>query len=107
MSSVRWLVLDAMGVIYRARDDVAELLIPYLREIDCQLTDREIEHLYRETSLGRLTSSEFWRQCGVDGDDAEVLAAVEAVLVSTGRSLAGSGLSVAEAALRRLNREER
>ena len=81
MSSVRWLVLDAMGVIYRARDDVAERESPSFR----------IGH------MGHVD----------DNHLLEVLAAVEAVLVSTGRSLAGSGLSVAEAALRRLNREER
>ena len=73
MSTIRWLVLDAMGVIYRACDDVAELLIPYLRDNGCRLADAEIEGLYREASLGRMTSSEFWQRCGVDGNDAEYI----------------------------------
>lgn len=72
--AVRWLVLDAMGVIYRAGDDVAELLIPYLRDKGCRLSDAEIEALYHAASLGRMTSSEFWQGCGVDGDDADYTA---------------------------------
>lgn len=73
MSTVRWLVLDAMGVIYRAGDDVAELLIPYLRGNGCQLADAEIEALYHDASLGRMTSAQFWQRCGVDGSDADYI----------------------------------
>ncbi|WP_420444549.1 HAD family hydrolase [Candidatus Poriferisodalis sp.] len=73
MSTIGWLVLDAMGVIYRARDDVAELLVPYLRDNGCRLADAEIEDLYRDASLGRMTSSEFWQRCGVDGNDIEYI----------------------------------
>ncbi len=73
MTTIRWLVLDAMGVIYSAADDVAELLIPYLRDNGCRLAEAEIEDLYRGASLGQTTSSEFWQQCGVDGNDAEYI----------------------------------
>ncbi|WP_419944212.1 HAD family hydrolase [Candidatus Poriferisodalis sp.] len=73
MSDVRWLVLDAMGVMYHAGDDVAELLIPYLRGNGCQLADSEIEALYLDASLGRMTSSQFWQRCGVDGSDADYI----------------------------------
>ena len=73
MSDVRWLVLDAMGVIYRAGDDVADLLIPYLRGNGCQLADAEIEALYLDASLGRMTSSQFWQRCGVDDSDADYI----------------------------------
>ena len=61
---IRWLVLDAMGVIYRAGDDVTELLIPYLRGNGCQLTDAGIEALYLGVSLGQMTSLQFWQHCG-------------------------------------------
>jgi putative hydrolase of the HAD superfamily len=63
------LVLDAMGVIYRHGDDVAELLIPYLRSIGCEIPSGTIENLYRLASLGRMSSRDFWDRCGVDGDD--------------------------------------
>lgn len=74
LSDIRWLVLDAMGVIYRAGDDVVELLIPYLRGKGCRLPDAEIEGLYRVASLGEMTSSKFWSRCGVDGNDADYIA---------------------------------
>lgn len=70
---IRWLVLDAMGVIYRAGDDVAELLIPYLRGNGCQLDGAEIEALYLDASLGRMTSAQFWHRCGVDGSDNDYI----------------------------------
>lgn len=74
LSGIRWLVLDAMGVIYRAADDVADLLIPYLRTKGCQLTDTVIESLYQAASLGRMTSAEFWQRCGVEGSDSDYIA---------------------------------
>lgn len=73
MSEGFWLVLDAMGVIYRACDDVEEVLIPYMRDRGCRFEDEEIESLYLETSLGRLSSTEFWAACGVDGIDTEYI----------------------------------
>ena len=30
--AVKWVILDAMGVVYRVGDDVADLLVPYIRE---------------------------------------------------------------------------
>ncbi len=59
------LVLDAMGVIYQAGDDVVELLIPFI----CERTDTApdiIEELYRQCSLGEFSSSSFWQQVGLD-----------------------------------------
>ena len=62
-------VFDAMGVLYLIGDDESELLIPYLRELGCQLGDDQIHQAYEDTSVGRLTSAEFWEVCGVRGDD--------------------------------------
>ncbi|EPH06220.1 HAD hydrolase, family IA [Propionibacterium sp. oral taxon 192 str. F0372] len=61
----RILVLDAMGVIYRSADDVAELLIPFVRAKDCILSAAEIKRHYRAASLGRMTSDELWLACGL------------------------------------------
>lgn len=63
-----FVVLDAMGVIYTARDDVAELLIPFARSMGCVLDDRTIAAAYVECSLGRSTSMELWRTLGLHGD---------------------------------------
>ena len=73
MNECLWLVLDAMGVIYRSCDDVEEVLIPYLRDRGCQLEDAEIESLYLEASLGHRSSAEFWAACRVHGVDAEYI----------------------------------
>lgn len=59
------LVLDAMGVIYRSADDVAELLIPFVRAKGCRLSSAKIEKHYRAASLGLMTSEELWLACGL------------------------------------------
>ena len=62
---------DAMGVLYRSRDDVAELLVPYARAKGSTLDARTIGSLYTECSLGRLTSADLWRYLGAAGADDE------------------------------------
>jgi putative hydrolase of the HAD superfamily len=63
---------DAMGVLYRSRDDVAELLVPYARAKGSALDAGKIELLYTECSLGRFTSADLWRYLGAAGaDDVE------------------------------------
>ena len=39
------LVLDAMGVMYHPADDVADLLIPFVRAKGCDRSDAEIARL--------------------------------------------------------------
>jgi putative hydrolase of the HAD superfamily len=63
--NIKMVVMDAMGVIYVARDDVKELLIPFLRQKDCTISDKNIYKLYQECSLGRFSSSEFWHRMQV------------------------------------------
>jgi len=58
---------DAMGVLYETGDDVEELLIPYLREKGCTLPDSDIEDLYRDCSLGKLSSRDFWTATDATG----------------------------------------
>lgn len=60
-AAVECIILDAMGVIYQAADDVAELLIPFLRSKGCELSDEEIKNLYTECSLGAFSSQQFWK----------------------------------------------
>ena len=64
-SKQRILVLDAMGVIYRVGDDVADLLVPFIREQGGVEDASAIEAVYREASLGRFDAGEFWRRVGV------------------------------------------
>ncbi len=63
---MKTLVLDAMGVIYAARDDIVELLCPFVHEQRGIKDDRRIEELYTLASLGKLSAEEFWKQVQVD-----------------------------------------
>jgi putative hydrolase of the HAD superfamily len=61
------LMLDAMGVLYQAGDDVGELLIPFVhRHGDGALSPQAIDLAYVEASLGRMTPDGFWSRMGVD-----------------------------------------
>jgi len=59
------LALDAMGVIYAVGDDVADLLIPFIRENGGIDDIHRIEAEYIEASLGKMQPTEFWRRVGV------------------------------------------
>jgi putative hydrolase of the HAD superfamily len=61
------LLLDAMGVLYQAGDDVAELLVPFVRRHGrTELPAEEIEREYISASLGRTDSAAFWQRVGVN-----------------------------------------
>jgi len=60
------LVLDAMGVIYSARDDVKDLLCPFIAEKDGSKDTSKIGRLYLSASLGNISAFEFWKAVGVD-----------------------------------------
>jgi HAD superfamily hydrolase (TIGR01509 family) len=59
------IVLDAMGVIYAARDDLAELLIPYVASHG-GADAATVEAAYLRASRGELTAAELWRAVGLD-----------------------------------------
>ena len=59
------LVLDAMGVIFEAADDVAELLIPFIAEKSGACDEAIIQAAYLDASLGTIDPDEFWNQVGV------------------------------------------
>lgn len=66
------IVLDAMGVIFQAGDDVADLLIPFLRSKSCPYTDSEIREQYIKCSLGEFSSEVFWVKMGVKENAGKV-----------------------------------
>jgi len=69
---LRGVVLDAMGVIYEARDDVSELLVPFARSRGSGRTDAEIHEIYRRSSLGELTTAQLWQELGMPGATEEL-----------------------------------
>jgi len=65
-SSKKLLVLDAMGVIYAEADDGLNLLYPFIVEKGGTQDIQEIIRLYSDASIGKMSSSEFWRSAGLD-----------------------------------------
>jgi len=63
---MKYLVLDAMGVLYTAYDDVKELLHPFIVEKGGLNDLNRINNIYIEASLGRMTSADFWKTVGLD-----------------------------------------
>ena len=60
----KWLLLDAMGVVFRVGDDVADLLVPFVRQRS-DVPRRVIEASYADATLGRMTSEGFWEAVGL------------------------------------------
>lgn len=63
---LRIIVLDAMGVIYSVAYDDRDLLRPFVEEKGGTKDASKIEMLYDSTSLGKMSSSEFWEAVGLD-----------------------------------------
>ena len=62
------LVLDAMGVMYLAADDVAELLIPFVQDHG-GISDRDqISRNYILASVGKIDVDTFWKNVGLSAD---------------------------------------
>ena len=64
--TARAVVLDAMGVVYRSGDDVAELLVPFVERQGSRASPTEVATLYEKASLGRLDPDALWRALGLD-----------------------------------------
>jgi putative hydrolase of the HAD superfamily len=69
---IKWVIFDAMGVIYEIADDVSDLLVPYLRSKNNTLPLKKIYKLYIEASLGHITSPEFWNLLGYSSEYPEI-----------------------------------
>lgn len=70
----KWIIFDAMGVIFTVGDDTNELLVPFVMERNKDLTREYINEVYRSASLGEISSNEFWRKMKVckEGEEEAV-----------------------------------
>jgi HAD superfamily hydrolase (TIGR01509 family) len=60
----KWIVFDAMGVIFMDEDDTNDLLVPFLHAREPGLTKDSINTVYKKASLGNISSAEFWKELG-------------------------------------------
>jgi FMN phosphatase YigB (HAD superfamily) len=63
---MRCVVLDAMGVIFSAADDVADLLIPFVCASGGIVDAEAIKSTYIDASLGVISADEFWIAVGLE-----------------------------------------
>ena len=64
-----WVILDAMGVLYREGDDFTNLMLPYVRRNGCELPDDAVERAFNRCSAGDIDSEDMWRACGLESTD--------------------------------------
>jgi len=70
--AIKWVIFDAMGVIFEVVDDVSDLLVPYLRSKNYKEPIRFIFKEYTRASLGQTTSLEFWTALGYKNKYPEI-----------------------------------
>ena len=70
--TIKWVIFDAMGVIYEVADDVSDLLVPFLRSKNYNKPIRFIFKEYIRASLGQITSLEFWTALGYNKEYPEI-----------------------------------
>ena len=70
--AIKWVILDAMGVIYEVADDVSDSLVPFLRSKNYNKPVRFIFKEYIRASLGQVTSLEFWTALGYNKEYPEI-----------------------------------
>jgi putative hydrolase of the HAD superfamily len=63
--ALRCVVLDVMGVIFEAADDVAELLVPFVGASGGSDDAGWVETKYLEASLGVISADDFWTSVGL------------------------------------------
>jgi HAD superfamily hydrolase (TIGR01509 family) len=61
----RWIVFDAMGVIFEEADDILNGLVPFLQRRGFALDPETVHSIYRRASLGEISSREFWNRLGL------------------------------------------
>src|SRR3990167_1617898 len=61
---IKWIIFDAMGVVFTEGDDVRNILIPFVQERN-PISKDEIYTVYRRANLGEISSREFWEDVGL------------------------------------------
>lgn len=56
----KWVFFDVMGVVFIVGDDTNDLLVPFIRKKNPQISIEKINKAYLEASLGNISSLKFW-----------------------------------------------
>jgi len=67
---IKYVIFDAMGVVFTVGDDTNNLLVPYILEKKPDAARETILRLYHEASLGNISPERFW--AGVGFREAEI-----------------------------------
>lgn len=60
------IVLDGMGVLYQEKDNLENLLVPFVRQKGSSLPDEEILKKAKILTQGRSSVEDFWKSVGLD-----------------------------------------
>lgn len=63
---MKWIIFDMMGVICTTADDVNDCLIPYIHRYNTSCSKADINDLYMQASLGKLSSQHFFECVGIN-----------------------------------------
>lgn len=69
---MKWVILDAMGVVYKVGDDTNDLLVPFVKSKNDSLSSERINNLYLQASLGHISSEIFWAKLGFAHEFPEI-----------------------------------
>lgn len=68
----KWVFFDVMGVVFMVGDDTNDLLVPFIKEINPNISVEKINKAYIEASLGNISSRDFWLSMGIDHHDKAI-----------------------------------
>lgn len=68
----KWLILDAMGVIFIEGHDLHELLIPFIKEKNKNISVDLVYNTYIQASLGKISSFNLWSNLGFENEYPEI-----------------------------------
>ena len=64
--NIKWVIFDAMGVIYTKSDDVLEWVAPFLKEKNPDVDLTDLKDVYHKAAKGEMTSTEFFEHFGLE-----------------------------------------
>ncbi len=68
----KWIIFDVMGVIFTVGDDTNDLLVPFIQDINKNISKDKINEVYLEASLGHISSARFWEMTGIAHGDSYI-----------------------------------